>query len=334
MTTRIVVFPRFDEIWPVSADRLRELLEPAAEVELIRVEDGAVPAGSAAVERLFWLGGGPGAAELDGYPALREAFTATGYASDPATDALLAARGIRRLGHPSEGYWAQSVSEFALGLTIDALRGITRRARGVLAGPGPAWEYEAEQLSDDLRFTSGTVDGKRVRIVGAGNIASRYASFVSMLGAEVAAWDPFAAEPAFHRSGARREWRLERLPLDAEIFVPMVPLTDATRGLVTAELIRSIPDGSLVVLATRAAICDVEELRRRVVGDELALAADVFDVEPVPLGDPLLGRANVLHTPHIAGRTLDSGYRWATALAEQLPGLDLTAAPPPTRLRR
>ncbi|GAA2238429.1 hypothetical protein N1031_18050 [Herbiconiux moechotypicola] len=333
MKTRIVVTPRFDEIWPVSADRLKSLLEPSSDVELIRTSEGA-PVGSSSVDRLFWLGGSLTDLDLDGYPALREAFTTLGYASDPLTDALLRDRGIQRIGHPSEGYWAQSVSEFALGLTIAALRRIPQRTSLVLDGPGAGWEYEAEQLSDDLRFVSGTIAGKRIRVVGAGNIASRYASFTSMLGADVSAWDPFAGEPAFHRAGARREWNLEKLPVDADIFVPMVPLMDSTRGLVTAELIRSIPNGSLVVLATRAGICDVAELRRRVIAGELSLAADVFDVEPLPVGDALLSLDHVVLSPHIAGRTLDSGYRWAEALAEQLPEFEPHAVAPPVRLRR
>ena len=159
--------------------------------------------------------------------------------------------------------------------------------------------------------------GKRVRVVGAGNIASRYASFVNFLGADVAAWDPFAPEPCFHRAGARREHFLTKLVQDAEIFVPMVPLTDKTRGLVTAAHIESLPNGCLVVLVTRAGICDVPALRRRVLNDELALAADVFDIEPLPLGDPLLGRHNVVHTPHNAGRTMHANHAYARMLVEQ-----------------
>ncbi len=116
MKTRIVVHPGFEKIWPVSADRLRQLLAPATDVDLIRA--AKAPAGSDQVERLCWLGGSLGGAELAGYPALREAFSTLGFGSDPATDALLDERGIRRITHPSEGYWAQSVSEFELGLTI------------------------------------------------------------------------------------------------------------------------------------------------------------------------------------------------------------------------
>jgi phosphoglycerate dehydrogenase-like enzyme len=101
----------------------------------------------------------------------------------------------------------------------------------------------------------------------------------------------------------------------------MVPLTESTHGLITRDHIYSLPRGCLVVLVTRALICDNAAIRERVMNDEIALAADVFDVEPLPLGDPLLGRHNVVHTPHNAGRTKEANYRWAEMLAEQfLPG--------------
>ena len=62
------------------------------------------------------------------------------------------------------------------------------------------------------------------------------------------------------------------------------------------------------VLVTRAATCDTETLYQRVLNDELALAADVWDIEPVRLDSPLLGRHNVVHTPHNAGRTIDANH--------------------------
>jgi phosphoglycerate dehydrogenase-like enzyme len=219
------------------------------------------------------------------------------------------------------------VAEFALALTLCGLRRIPQLHHQILSSQAP-WDYgppdgigrpgaRGAQYGDDSRFANGTLAGKRVRIVGMGNIGSRYASFAGMLGADVAAWDPFAAEPAFHRAGARKEWHLDQLVRDAEIFAPMLPLTDSTRGIVAAEHIRALPAGCLVVLATRAMSCDMAALRRRVLADELALAADVFDVEPLPLDDPLLGRHNVVHTPHNAGRTRHTNLRWAEALAAQ-----------------
>lgn len=335
MRTAIVVGPGFDAIWPFAADRLEALLAPTVDVRLTRIPEGAPLADGltdpAGVERLIALGVPVGAGDLDALPSLVEACVTGGYSRDDAAE-VLDARGIRRLGQRSEGFWGQSVSEFALGLTLGALRRIPQTHHAILTSLTP-WEYPRQQYGDDSRFTNGTLEGKRVRIVGAGNIASRYASFAHALGADVAAWDPFASEPSFHRAGARREQHLDRLIDDAEIFVPMVPLTPSTEGLITAAHIERIPHGALVVLATRAGICDMPALRRRVLADELALAADVFDVEPLPLDDPLLGRDNVVHTPHNAGRTKESNFRWAEMLAEQLPEFDRSASgsPPPVR---
>jgi phosphoglycerate dehydrogenase-like enzyme len=266
---------------------------------------------------------------LDCLPGLREAAVIGDYRPnlDALVDAALRERGVRVVAQQSEGFWGQSVAEFALALTLCALRRIPQTYAEMQRGHA-AWNYSpaggqgqpgqrGHQYGDDARFTSGTVEGKRVRIVGAGNIGSRYASFVKMLGADVAAWDPFAAEPAFHRAGARREHHLERLVRDAEIFAPMLPLTEGTRGLVTRALIEALPRGCVVVLATRALICDMAAVRERALADEIALAADVFDVEPLPLDDPLLGRHNVVHTPHNAGRTRQANERWAEMLAAQ-----------------
>lgn len=319
MRTEIIVDPSFDQIWPFAADRVFELLSPFAEVSITRLPGResvtSVIDCASRVRRLLSLGSPISDADLDLMPALEVAFVTDGYEENGAST-LLESRGIRQLYHPSEGFWGQSVSEFALGLTIGALRRIPQTHRSIISSHD-AWNYPQEQFGDDPRFTNGTVQGKRIRIVGAGNIASRFASFTGMLGADVAAWDPFASEPAFHRAGTRREWHLDALVKDAEIFVPMVPLTPSTEGLITAQHIRALPDGCLVVLATRAKICDMEEVRRRVVANELSLAADVFDIEPLPLNDALLGRNNVVHTPHNAGRTKESNESWATLLVEQ-----------------
>jgi phosphoglycerate dehydrogenase-like enzyme len=332
MKTAIVVHPSFDTIWPFAADRLHQLLKPMVDVSFVRQDEGTdaslaeVIVDPSTVRRLISLGVPLTEADLDALPVLEEAFVTNGYAQNDVVD-LLASRGIRHLSHRSEGFWGQSVSEFALGLTIAALRRIPQTHHAILSRLDD-WDYPLQQFGDDPAFTNGTVEGKRIRIVGAGNIASRYASFVNMLGADVATWDPYASEPAFHRSGARKEWHLDKLVVDAEIFVPMVPLMPSTEGLVTAEHIDALPTGCLVILATRAGICDMEALRRRVLADELSLAADVFDIEPLALDDPLLGRHNVVHTPHNAGRTKESNFRWAELLVEQFGEYDRSLVEP------
>jgi phosphoglycerate dehydrogenase-like enzyme len=267
---------------------------------------------------------------LGAMKSLRE--LATGIPRDDPLREKLREAGVRLIWQQSQGFWGQTVAEFALGLTLCGLRRIPQLHRNIISDLA-VWDYRQAdgvgrpeergmQYGDDSRFTNGTLAGKRVRVVGAGNIGSRYADFCHYLGADVAVWDPFAKEPCFHRAGARREHFLERLVIDAEIFAPMVPLTPDTRGLVRAEHIQALPKGCLVVVVTRARICDCEVLYQRVLRDELAMAADVFDHEPIEIGNALLGRHNVVHTPHNAGRTKEANFRFAEMLADQFsPGL-------------
>lgn len=335
-TNLIVIHADFEAHWPFVAERFVERWQPLGATQVIRLPRGddrplgQVVDAAAAVARLACMGAPVTLDCLSKFASLRAATFPAVYGLsqlEPACQEHLTGRGVQLYDHHSEGFWGQSVAEFALALTLCALRRIPQNYHEMLTdheawlryaparnqGPGTL----AAQFSDDLRFTCGTVQGKRVRVVGAGNIGSRYAAFMQMLGADVAAWDPFATEAHFHRAGARRAFHLDQLMLDAEIFAPLLPLTDSTRGLVTEAHIESLPKGCLVVLATRANICHMPTVRRRVLADELALAADVFDVEPLPLDDPLLGRSNVVHTPHLAGRTRDANYQWVDDLVDQ-----------------
>ena len=331
----IVVHPRFDLVWPFAADHLHTLWKSDGDVEFHRLENendqllGQIANDTGNIIRLATLGVGVTKNCLQKFSVLKEATFQGSYGRNLSeeTNQYLKEREILTYDHPSEGFWGQTVSEYGLALTLSGLRRIPQLHREILTSLEP-WDYSppggigqpgarGHQFGDNPNFTSGTIAGKRVRIVGVGNIASRYASFVSMLGADVAAWDPHASEPCFHRAGARKEWHLDQLVRDAEIFAPMVPLWESTRGVVTADHINDLPKGCLVILVTRAGICDVDAIRRRVLADEISLAADVWDVEPLPLDDPLLGRHNVVHTPHNAGRTIDANKSWAEKLAVQ-----------------
>jgi len=327
----IVVHPNFDISWPYSADHFHKLWKEQGPVVFIRQDHsdhrslGEIVSNPDEFVRLVCFGVKVTVDCLKLFTNLEEATFDPG-PSGECMDYLKNA-GVSVYHHPTEGFWGQTVSEFGLALTLCGLRRIPQLHHEILTSLKP-WDYSppegigrpgtrGHQFGDDPNFTNGTIEGKRVRVVGAGNIGSRYASFCNMLGADVAIWDPFATEPSFHRAGARKEWHLDDLVKDADIFAPMVPLTEKTKGIVTAEHIYALPKGCLVVLVTRANICDMKAVRERVLADEIALSADVWDVEPLPLNDPLLGRHNVVHTPHEAGRTADANRKFAEKLAEQ-----------------
>ncbi|MFB6135175.1 MAG: NAD(P)-dependent oxidoreductase [Halobacteriaceae archaeon] len=332
MSRYLVVHPDFELTWPQAPDYLYEFWSADRDVAYVRVDAdddrplSAVLDDPADVEKLVCLGVPVTGDCLDALANLEEATVMDGaYGPDEAVHEELRSRGVALRAHESGDFWGESVAELGVGLTIGAMRRIPQKRAAMTESRDPwdrdRWEAGADRgygglqgTDDDPFYTHGTVAGTRVRAVGVGNIGSRYLDYLGAMGADVAAHDPYAPDAAFHRIGARRVHHLDAVLEDAEVFAPLLPVTDETRGLIDRERVDALPEGCLLVLITRAAVTDFEAVRERVTSDEIALAADVFDAEPLDVDDPLLGRDNVVHTPHVGGRTERANEEWARQL--------------------
>jgi D-3-phosphoglycerate dehydrogenase len=210
--------------------------------------------------------------------------------------------------------WGQSVAECGFGLILSALRMLPHWHKR-LADGNFDWTYPYEQFCDDPNFINGELGTKTVGVVGLGQIGSRIATWSHQFGATVLAYDPYVPDERFEKSGATKK-DLDTLINSAEILVIAVPPTPSAQNLVDARLVQNLSKGSIVITITRTAAIDVNALRERVLANEILWASDVYDVEPLPANDPILGRDNVVHTPHIAGRTKDANIRLADMLAD------------------
>jgi len=112
-----------------------------------------------------------------------------------------------------------------------------------------------------------------------------------------------------------------------------IPPTPSAKHILSRERIARLRKGALVVVTTRAHAIDMEALRERILAGELAGAFDVYDVEPLPVDDPLRGLPNVVHTPHIAGRTRDANLLVAKVIADDF-GRILNGEAPQAALSR
>jgi D-3-phosphoglycerate dehydrogenase len=178
----------------------------------------------------------------------------------------------------------------------------------------PIWGSDklpvAHQFCDDPDFVNGDLGTKNVGVIGLGQIGGKIAKWCRVFGATVVGFDPYVSEELL------QEWDVQRADMDtladsSDIVFIAVPPTPSARHLLNRERIYHLRKGSLVVVITRAHAVDMEALRERIVKDELAGAFDVYDIEPVHVDDELRNRDNVVHTPHIAGRTEDSNLRVA-----------------------
>jgi D-3-phosphoglycerate dehydrogenase / 2-oxoglutarate reductase len=175
-----------------------------------------------------------------------------------------------------------------------------------------------------------------VGIVGLGRIGQVLARKVRGLGIELVGFDPYLADEEIAALGAR-PLPLEEL-LAASDFVSIhTPLTAETRHLLgAAELARMKPTACLIN-AARGGVVDQEALVEALREGRLAGAGvDVFEVEPLPLDDPLMSLDNVILSPHAAHHSLESMNELrgrviadvAAVLAGEEPGSPVNAVAP------
>lgn len=143
--------------------------------------------------------------------------------------------------------------------------------------------------------------GKTLVVVGLGDIGRAIARAARALGMRVLGVSR-SGRPV---RGVERVWRpagLERALREADFAVVVVPLSEATRGLVGARALGALPPSAWLLNVARGEVVDepalLEALRsRRIAGAIL----DVFATEPLPALHPFWGLDNVVLTPHISG---------------------------------
>ena len=145
------------------------------------------------------------------------------------------------------------------------------------------------------------LDGQTLGLVGFGRIAQRVAVTGLSMGMNVLAHDPYLETSPIDQVPLVS---LEHLVSSSAVLSLHAPATPETHHLVNADVLSAMPAGSYLVNCARGALVDQDALIEALDRGHLAGAAlDVTDPEPLPEGHPLLGRKDVIVTPHIASST-------------------------------
>ncbi|UFS98974.1 2-hydroxyacid dehydrogenase [Nocardia huaxiensis] len=156
-----------------------------------------------------------------------------------------------------------------------------------------------------------TLQGKRILIVGAGDLAAQTRRML----------EPFDTEVVVVGTHARGDIRgIGELPTllgDFDAVILMVPVTSQTVGLVDAEFLSRMADGAILVNAARGPIVRTEDLLAELTRGRLRAILDVTDPEPLPADHPLWDAPGLLLTPHVGGSSRGSLERaWTVAISE------------------
>ena len=187
-----------------------------------------------------------------------------------------------------------STAELAVALTLSLVRELPT--------------YAVQQADRNWkRHHPDTLSGKHVVVLGAGDIGRRAAATFETLDASVT---------LVSRSGPVTLDQARELRPD--VLVVALPLTDATRGIVDAGWLGSLPDRAIVVNVARGPILDLEALTAEVEKGRLRAALDVTDPEPLPADHPLWTLPDVVITPHVGGGATGWEQRAVAMITDQL----------------
>jgi D-3-phosphoglycerate dehydrogenase len=185
-------------------------------------------------------------------------------------------------------YCMQEVSDHAMALLLALARKVPQSNALVQAG---RWDMPAEVPIHRLA-------GRVLGLVGFGNIPRALAPKAKAFGLRVVAHDPYASQHALAAAGVEG-MSFDRL-LEISDFVSIhAPLLPATRGLFNADVFRKMKQGACLINTARGPLVDEDALLAALDSGRLAGAAlDVVAVEPLPKQSRLIGRDNVVLTPH------------------------------------
>jgi D-3-phosphoglycerate dehydrogenase / 2-oxoglutarate reductase len=167
------------------------------------------------------------------------------------------------------------------------------------------------------RFVGVELYNKTLGIIGCGNIGSIVAERALGLRMKVIAFDPFLSPERAIELGVEKV-PFEELLRRADFVSLHTPLTDKTRNIIDAAAIARMKRGVRIINCARGGLLVesalVDALRS---GHVAGAALDVFETEP-PTGNPLIGLAQVVMTPHLGASTTEAQENVAVQIANQL----------------
>jgi D-3-phosphoglycerate dehydrogenase len=203
----------------------------------------------------------------------------------------------------------RSVAELVLAEAILLLRGVA--AKNAAAHRGE-WQKTAANAFE--------IRGKKLGIIGYGNIGMQLGVIAEGLGMQVQFYDITNKLPL---GNARQVPSLNQLLASSDVVSLHVPETDTTQNMVGAAQLAQMPAGSILINASRGTVVDIDALADALASGALGGAGiDVFPVEPRSNDDefisPLRRFDNTFLTPHIGGSTIEAQENIGMEVAEKL----------------
>lgn len=216
-------------------------------------------------------------------------------------------RGIAVFNAPFSN--TRSVAELVIGQAILLLRGIPEKNALLHRG---IWRKAASGCFETR--------GKKLGIVGYGNIGSQLSVLAESMGMKVYLYDVVSKLPL---GNAVQMDSLEQLMRECDVVSLHVPETAQSRNIIGEEQLQWMKPEAVLINASRGTVVDIEALAAALQDSKIAGAAiDVYPQEPKSNAEefisPLRQFDNCIITPHVGGSTMEAQENIGVEVAEKL----------------
>jgi D-3-phosphoglycerate dehydrogenase len=201
---------------------------------------------------------------------------------------------------------AVSVAEHTLAFMLSLARAIPEASASTKQGK---WEKK-KFLGNELR-------GKTLGVLGLGSIGREVVKRARSFEMRILAYDPYVNSQTAKDLGIELV-SIGDLYAKSDYLTLHVALTAETHRMLSGEAFAQMKQGVRIINCARGELIDEKALEAALANGTVGGAAlDVFEKEP-PEGSPLLGRENVIATPHIGGSTEEAQEIVGVRIAEQI----------------
>ena len=214
-------------------------------------------------------------------------------------------------------YCLDEVSDHAMALLLACARKIPFANKRASEG---RWEMPAV-------VPIGRFRGKTIGLIGLGNIPQKIVGKAQAFGINVIASDPYCPEDVFSRLNVEKV-ELDDLLGRSDYVSVHAPLTPETENMFNMEAFKKMKNTAYLINTARGPLVEINDLAAALDAGEIAGAGlDVLPEEPPATDNPLLGRDDVVLTPHTGFYSEDALLDLQTTVATDVASVLAGEAP-------